>query len=158
MDYKHKKLTKNRKIISGHRRWQALKKLGVNNIRCEIRTFTDALDEQETLIECNRQRKKSPSQIYNEMKILEKIIKDRAEIRRLANLRNNSANNVEAANLPDREKVGDTREILAQKVGVPQKKLETILEVGKLAETGKTRAERDEEENNNHKTPKTFKN
>ena len=48
--------------------------------------------------------------------------------------------------MPERTVVGQTRDILAQKVGVPQKKLETILEVGKLAETGKTKAERDKEE------------
>jgi hypothetical protein len=60
----------------------------------------------------------------------------------LATLKQNTSNNTVPANLPDREKIGDTRDILAQKVGVPQKKLETILEVGKLAETGKTKSVR----------------
>lgn len=34
---------------------------------------------------------------------------------------------------------GKTIEILAEKTGVPKTRLETIMEVGKLAETGKTK-------------------
>ncbi len=107
------------------------------------------MDEQETLIECNRQRKKSPSQIYNEVKLLEKIERERAKIRKQSTQlagKNVGGNAISvAANLPEPKEKGDTREILANKVGVPQKKLETILEIGKLAETGKTREVREAE-------------
>jgi hypothetical protein len=99
------------------------------------------------LIECNRQRKKTPSQIYNEVKLLEKIEKERAEIRQkaLAGTRP-SINNDLPVNLSEGIKQkGDTRDILAQKVGVPVTKLETILEIGKLAETGKTKEVREAE-------------
>jgi hypothetical protein len=118
----------------------------MKNVRCEVRTFADALDEQETLIECNRQRKKTPSQIYNEVKLLEKIEKERAEIRQkatqLAGKNVGGEHRSVEPNLAQPMETGRTRDIIAQKVGVPKMKLDTILEVGKLAETGKTKSER----------------
>ena len=83
--------------------------------------------------------------------MLEKIEKERAEIRQKATQLAGKNVGGSTASVPLNlaepiEKKGDTREILADKVGIPRTKLETILEVGKLAETGKTKAERDEEE------------
>lgn len=48
-------------IVSGHRRWLALKAMGADKIRCEVRAFDDGLDEWETLIECNKQRENKNS-------------------------------------------------------------------------------------------------
>ncbi len=66
-------------ILSGHRRWMAAKELKLDKVPCRSITFSDALDEEEALIEFNRQRKKTPEQIYNEVQHLRPIIKIRNE-------------------------------------------------------------------------------
>ena len=131
-------------IVSGHRRWLALKTMGIDKVRCEVRSFTDIAEEQEVLIECNRQRKKTASQIYNEVKVLEKIEKDKAAKRQiiLAGSRHSEKTDLPLNLAEGHKEKGDSREILAKKVGIPQKRLETIIEVGKLAETGEPKAVR----------------
>ena len=56
-------------IISGHRRWLALKTLG-KPAKCLFMHFDTELDMNEAIIECNRQHEKTYSQIYNESKLL----------------------------------------------------------------------------------------
>ncbi|MCK9577035.1 MAG: ParB N-terminal domain-containing protein [Clostridia bacterium] len=131
-------------IVSGHRRWLALKTMGIDKVRCEVRSFTDITEEQEVLIECNRQRKKTASQIYNEVKVLEKIEKDKAAKRQiiLAGSRHGGKTDLPINLSEGIGKKGDSRSILAKKIGVPETRLETIMEVGKLAETGEPKTAR----------------
>lgn len=56
----------------------ALKAMGADKIRCEVRAFDDELDEWETLIECNKQREKTRIQKANEINKLSKIKAERA--------------------------------------------------------------------------------
>ena len=53
-------------ILSGHRRWKAAKSLKLDKLPCRIITFSDPLEEMEALIEFNRQRKKTVSQMMRE--------------------------------------------------------------------------------------------
>lgn len=137
-------------IISGHRRWKALQHLRMG-APCRISSFDNEDDEQLAIIEFNRQRKKTTMQVFNESETLDRIYRKDAEKRKLGNLKHQ---NIDPANLPDRGKVGETREKLSEATGVPQKKLETIIELGKLAKTGKTKEERklDEEHHARIKT------
>lgn len=107
-------------------------------------------DEQETLIGFNNQRKKTSSQIYRESKVLDDI-RERAfeKIRNANKTQDRNINGTfkkspHVATLPPAVEVerGKTRGKLSEITGVPQKQLETIIEVGKLAETGKTKTVR----------------
>ncbi len=71
-------------------------------------------------------------QVFNETEALDGIYRDLKEKISLANLKH--------------QNIGRTREKLSEATGVPQKKLETIIELGKLAKTGKTKEERKHEE------------
>lgn len=64
-------------ILSGHRRWLAAKALNLEKVPCRILSFSDPLDEEESLIEFNRQRRKTGSQFVAESRHLEKIIGER---------------------------------------------------------------------------------
>lgn len=66
-------ITKKKVIISGHRRYNAMKNLGIKE--CEYRYITTK-NEVITLIEANKQRQKTATDILNESRYLEKELKD----------------------------------------------------------------------------------
>lgn len=68
-------------IISGHRRWRASMTLGMAAVPCRVLAYTDALDEQEAIIEFNRQRVKTFSQKMAEAERLRAIESERAKAR-----------------------------------------------------------------------------
>jgi hypothetical protein len=93
-------------------------------------------------LEFNKQREKTSSQVYNESNTLQHIYSERAKLRIIEAGKLYGENHPKPteglASLPkalESEK-GRTREKLSETLGIPQKKLETIMEVGKLAETG----------------------
>ncbi len=65
-------ITKSKRIISGHRRFMAMKNLGWEE--CEVR-FIEPENEIISLIEFNRHRQKTTKDILNEARFLEKEIK-----------------------------------------------------------------------------------
>ena len=65
-------ITKSKRIISGHRRFSAMRNLGWDE--CEIR-YIEPDNEIISLIEYNRHRQKTTSDILNEARFLEKEIK-----------------------------------------------------------------------------------
>jgi site-specific DNA-methyltransferase (adenine-specific) len=71
-------------ILSGHRRWVASKELNLKSIPCRVLAFDNNLDEEEALIEFNRQRIKNFTQTMKESEYLLHIEKERAEQRRKA--------------------------------------------------------------------------
>ncbi len=120
-------------IISGHRRWLALKKLGID-ANCRTITFDNELDEKECLIEFNRQRKKTATQMMKESDTLEDIVKERSRINQISKLKqfNENKTNVQEgstvpANSPERVEVeaieptkkeaNESRTIIAEKIG-----------------------------------------
>lgn len=84
-------IDQNYRIVSGHRRWRALTKINEDNegikAICFLKPFESELDEKEALVEYNRQRKKVPLQIYQEVKLLDEIYVERAVQRRNAGLK-----------------------------------------------------------------------
>ena len=60
-------------ILSGHRRWMASKDLKMDRIPCRVIRFLDKDDEEESLIEFNRQRQKNITQKMRESDHLEKL-------------------------------------------------------------------------------------
>ena len=126
-------------IISGHRRWLALKTLG-KHAKCLFIHFDTELDKWEAIIECNRQREKTTSQIYNESKILKSIYAERAKQRQLATLKQNAENpetsSTDVLTSAPREESGKTRDIMAKKTGVKRDTFVKITFLGEKAESG----------------------
>jgi N6-adenosine-specific RNA methylase IME4 len=112
-------------IISGHRRWLALialKDLGIK-AKCLYKHFKTELDRNEAIIECNRQREKTWMQTCNEVELLKEIYAERAEQRRLANLKQNANKDTEEPNSASRSESGSTRDYIEKKSGVKHDKL-----------------------------------
>lgn len=103
-------------IISGHRRWQAAKQIGLDAVPVTICDYTNDLDERLALIEFNRQREKTFTQKMNEAEELEAIEKERAKLRQGARSDLPQNKNI-VANLPPSE-VGKTREKVAKQTGI----------------------------------------
>jgi len=68
-------------ILSGHRRWLAAKAINLDKVPCRVLSFSDPLDEEETLIEFNRQREKTFTQRMKESDHLLVIEKEKADRR-----------------------------------------------------------------------------
>jgi hypothetical protein len=104
-------ITYDKIIISGHRRWLALLALKDSGIKakCLYKHFKTKLEEKEAIIECNRQREKTWIQICNEVDLLTEIYAEKADKRRLANLKQNTT---ESPNSASREESGSTRDYI----------------------------------------------
>lgn len=113
-------------IISGHRRWLALKVLGLL-AKCRKAKFEDENREREALIEFNRQREKVPSQIYNEAKTLRELYAKEGRSEPF------DAEKPQVLNSAPGEK---TRDKISAMVGVKRDKLSKIIEICKAAESG----------------------
>jgi hypothetical protein len=68
-------------ILSGHRRWRVAQALGLAVVPVVVREIADPLDAERVLIEANRQRDKTMSQIHREADELERIIGAQARAR-----------------------------------------------------------------------------
>ena len=134
-------LDQDNNIISGHRRWKVLLKLkeeedfkkeeGQEYKEIEAvyfqKYYNRELDEdKEAVVEFNRQRKKNPLQIYNEVEILEKIYSERAEKAKLKNLKN-----VDVPDLELREEPGRTVIKEAKATGLSTGTLGSLKYIGK---------------------------
>ena len=110
-------------IISGHRRWQAAKQVGLDAVPVTICDYASGLDERLALIEFNRQREKTFTQKMNEAEELEAIEKERAKARKAATQlagKDKEGKHVTAsvtAKLPEPNK-GETREKVAKQTGI----------------------------------------
>ncbi len=69
-------ITKNNMIVSGHRRVNACKQLGIEEIDCEVREYSETL-----VIEANRYRTKSKIEIEREWSAVEEIETKKAKQR-----------------------------------------------------------------------------
>jgi N6-adenosine-specific RNA methylase IME4 len=68
-------------IISGHRRWRAALALGIEEVPCRVEDYEDELREHEAVIEYNRQRIKTFSQVMAEAEKLKEIEAEKAKRR-----------------------------------------------------------------------------
>jgi ParB-like chromosome segregation protein Spo0J len=138
-------------IISGHRRWQAALALGMETVPVQIVDYADDLDEREAIIEFNRQREKTFSQKMAEAEELEAVERERAERRRLSNLKRGEEK-PEVETLPPRE-YGKTRDKVAAAVGLGSgRTYETAKKVWEAAKKGDETAKKLVEELDSGKT------
>jgi hypothetical protein len=109
-------------------------------------TFADELDEKESLIEFNKQRVKTPSQIYRESTTLRSIYAERARLRKIEAGKLYGEGHPKEQEVPVNlreplentgRKENETVHKLVEATGVKETKLETILDIGELAEKGK---------------------
>lgn len=122
-------------ILSGHRRWTAAKELRLTKVPCRVIHFDDPLDEEEALIEFNRQREKTFSQRMKESDYLEKIEREKAKARELAGKKIEPS-----ANVGVRSEKGEVRDIVAAKVGMSHGTYDKARKVWAAAKTGDTHA------------------
>lgn len=104
-------------VISGHRRLKACLMLGIKEVEYEAVHFNNKNEELERLLLENESREKTTYQKMQEGKFWEEVIKEKARLRKLSTLNNQS---IEVENFPPRgnEEVGKTRDIVAEKIGV----------------------------------------
>ena len=74
-------------VISGHRRLACAISLGLSDLPCVIREIEKEDDRQRAVLEYNRQRRKTFSQMMREAEALETLLSREAKQRRHANLR-----------------------------------------------------------------------
>lgn len=73
-------------VISGHRRLACAQALGMTEVPCEVRYRLDEATQRQTILEYNRQRRKTFSQLMREADALEELWRPVARARRLDNL------------------------------------------------------------------------
>ena len=78
-------------ILSGHRRFAAIRRLGWQEVECSVYEPKDAAEEEIYVIEANRTRQKTARQLRLEGARLKKLLSESALQKRMANLNNNTA-------------------------------------------------------------------
>jgi ParB family transcriptional regulator, chromosome partitioning protein len=110
-------------VVSGHRRLTCARRLELPDLPCEIRSIDNQDDLQLAVLEYNRQRRKSFSQLMREADVLESLVSRKAKLRREANLRRG----LESADLADRrdsdDRKGRTDSTIARSIGLGGKDL-----------------------------------
>lgn len=110
-------VTPSNTIISGHRRWKAAIKLGLETVPCVVREFPDELAELQALLLENASRLKTNEQKVREGKAWESIESDLARARKLATQNNDTAR-ADWKNFSTQVKdFGRVRDRIAQRVG-----------------------------------------
>jgi len=118
-------------ILSGHRRWLASKVLSLDKIPCRVLTFSDPLDEEEALIEFNRQREKNFTQKMREGDHLLKI----------HGKRQGQRTDLLVATFPH-VNGGKSRDLVADKVGMSGRTFDKARKIWDKAKDGDEHAEK----------------
>ena len=71
-------------IISGHRRLACAQALGFTEVSCEVRSLPEGATRRRSILEYNRQRRKTFSQLMREADAIEELWAAEANLRRLA--------------------------------------------------------------------------
>jgi len=117
------------RIVSGHRRWMAALAVELTQLPVIFRTFPDEESITITLIESNRHRKKTFSELMREAEVLQKA----EETRGLTRMSMGAAVRHGEVEIPQDEK-GKTRKKVADKIGVGER---TYYMMSKIVEAGK---------------------
>lgn len=133
-------INKDNIIISGHRRYEACKLNGINDIPCIVKEFKNDYEELELLLLENEFREKTVYQKVKEGEVWEEIERIKAEQRKLLSLKQNQDSTVKEK-FPERE-CGQTRDIVAQKIGLGSGKSyesakNVVVAINKLKSEGK---------------------
>ncbi len=119
-------------VVSGHRRLASAMTLGLQEVPCEVRTFSSDSSRHLAVLEYNRQRRKNFTQTMREADAIEELWKNRARSRRLANLRRGQFGPVIPSECTDRRDSDDRR--------MPENSDRTTYKAGHeaLAESGRS--------------------
>lgn len=118
-------------IVSGHRRWKAACDLELPTVPVITRTFADEHEFAIVLVEHNRQRKKTFTEMMNEAAVLHEAESERAKQRQ--QMGRALALGDPQVNLPEGEK-GSARKKVADRIGVGER---TYYMMTKIAEAAK---------------------
>lgn len=111
-------ITPSNTIVSGHRRWKAAIKLGLETVPCVEREFPDELAELQALLLENASRQKTNEQKVREGQAWESIESELARARKLSTQNNNTAR-AEWKNFSTQvDDFGRVRDRIAQRVGL----------------------------------------
>lgn len=108
-------------VLSGHRRLACARRLGLAEVPCAIRLVEGEQDRRQAVLDYNRQRRKTFSQMMREADALETLHSESSRTRRLANLRQNQDNPSDRRNPDDRQ--GRTDSTVARAIGLGGKDL-----------------------------------
>jgi ParB-like chromosome segregation protein Spo0J len=99
-------------ILSGHRRWACALALELADVPCEVRKIDSETSRQRLVLEFNRQRRKTFSQLMREADVLDGLLSEEARQRRLANLRPRSSRQVKplSASRSDERRIFDDQD------------------------------------------------
>jgi ParB-like chromosome segregation protein Spo0J len=131
-------------LLSGHRRLACARVLGLESVPCEVRDLPRGASRRRAVLDYNRQRRKTFSQLMREADALESLHSPAARQRQAANLRGSSevlggADRVDRRNSDGRS--GRTDETIARALGIGGKDLyRQARAVWKAALAGDSRA------------------
>ncbi|WP_435011369.1 DNA methyltransferase [Tundrisphaera lichenicola] len=126
-------------VISGHRRLACARNLGFTDLPCEIRVIEGEEDRKRAVLEYNRQRRKTFSQLMREADALEDLLGTEARERSRANLRKGTAEIADRRNSDSR--TGRTDSAVAAAIGLGGKDLyRQARSIWKVARGGDPRA------------------
>jgi ParB family chromosome partitioning protein len=108
-------------VVSGHRRLACARRLGLLEVPCEIRSFESIEQRRRAVLDYNRQRRKTFSQLMREADALEDLEGPRARGRRDANLRQNQSEPPDRRNPDNRH--GRSDATIARTLGLGGKDL-----------------------------------
>jgi ParB family chromosome partitioning protein len=94
-------------VISGHRRLACAQVLDFTEVPCDIRYIPDGEERRHTILEYNRQRRKTFSQLMREADAIEELWKAEARSRRLGNLRRGQMDPITSSDDADRRNSDD---------------------------------------------------
>jgi ParB family transcriptional regulator, chromosome partitioning protein len=97
-------------VLSGHRRLACALSLNFSQVPCEVRRLPFGPDRRRAVLEYNRQRRKSFSQLMREADALEELWSAEASSRRLANLKRGRSDSAECRNSDDRGAFPDSND------------------------------------------------
>jgi hypothetical protein len=132
-------------VISGHRRLACARRIGLLEVPCEVRSLPSRAARSRAVLEYNRQRRKTFSQLMREADAFEELHAAPAKRRRLANLRQNQpapgeADPAERRNSDVRSGRSDT--LAAEALGLGGKDLyRQARAIWKTAQAGDVRAQ-----------------
>lgn len=137
-------IKKNNTIISGHRRFEAMKKLGFNTVKAIVKSPESEEEEQLLLMEANRQRKKTPQEFQKEVALLKEILKKKKKsdpefqgtiLEKIAELLGKSLSTVKRADKENKNKESEGVKT------TPTPKFNTTIKVNLFADDGEKTAQ-----------------
>ncbi|MDR3633194.1 MAG: DNA methyltransferase [Isosphaeraceae bacterium] len=127
-------------VISGHRRLACARALGLGEVPCEVREFGSPAAKKLAILEYNRQRRKTFSQLMREADALEELQVFEGQRRRFANLRQFQGPPTERPD-SDARTGGRTDAVVARAIGLGGKDLyRQARAVWRVAREGDARA------------------